>query len=128
MTNTAWTDLEAFMQRNEFLIDREYVNACRHYASQYEEHGAFEVWRNATSRYAVCMQELGRMTGRLDDLPGPHGIIDEHYLRSGLIHLAERIPLYAMLRTGNSGAVEALLAMNPAPEQSQPMVRSMISC
>lgn len=107
----AWRALEAFMQRNEYLIDREYVNACRHFASKYDRDAAFDVWQNTVNRYAVYMHEIARMTGCREDRPGPTAVMTEAYIRSSLVHLAGRIPLYAMLRTGREDAARAMLAV-----------------
>lgn len=109
LNQVAWEALEAFMQRNEYLIDREYMNACRHFASQYDRDDAFDVWQSTVSRYAVYMLEIAKMTGMKEDRPGPTAVMTDAYVRSSLIHLAGRIPMYAMLRTGRTEAVEAML-------------------
>lgn len=109
LTTTVWNALEAFMQRNEYLIDREYINACRHYASQYDRDEAFDVWQAALNRYAPYIQETFRMTRRGEDRLGLTSVLTDESIRSNLIHIANRIPVYALMRTGRQDEVTELL-------------------
>lgn len=111
MTTTAWDALQDFMQRNEYLIDREYVNACRHFADAYDRDAAFEVWQSALNRYLPYIQEIDRMTGRMEERLGITTALTDACIRASLTHLAGRIPVYAMMRTGRCQAVQALLTL-----------------
>ena len=110
METTAWDALQEFMQRNEFLIDREYVNACRHYAGTYERDSAFEVWQSALNRYLPYVQEGDRMTGCPEDRLGLTRALTDDCIRASLLRMAGRIPVYAMLRTGRVKEAPALLS------------------
>lgn len=109
LDNTVWEALEAFMQRSEYLIDREYVSACRHYAREYDRDQAFDVWQSALNRYTPFMQEVSRMTGAAEGRMYRSAILTDECIRAGLMHMAQRIPAYAMLRTGHDQAVKPLL-------------------
>lgn len=109
LTTAAWDALEDFMQRNEYLIDREYVNACRHYARTYDRDEAFDVWQSALNRYAPYIQEISRVTQRDEDRLGPTAVLTDDSVRSSLIHLANRIPVYALMRNGKNTEVLELL-------------------
>ncbi len=135
LTTAAWDALEDFMQRNEYLIDREYVNACRHYARTYDRDEAFDVWQSALNRYAPYIQEISRVTQLDEDRLPPTTILTDDSIRSSLTHLANRIPVYALMRNGKTTEVldllhwitgQGLCPCNPA-EGAMPPLHSPVS-
>lgn len=118
MNTAAWDALQDFMQRNEYLIDREYVSACRHFADSYDRDAAFDIWQSALNRYLPYIQEIDRMTGRMEERLGITTALTDACIRASLTHLAERIPVYAMMRTGKRQAVQALLAFLSAGQET----------